>query len=228
MLQGYSLEGSSCDGCAAGYYVPDPPAYLSIMVRSEGANACESDKIGSEMGRGWIWVNGADTLHGSVSSGDISHIGGRGHSVVVVNRHTGKVESAKTFDTNADAGADQALAKHLNKIADGMVVIIATGDEASDNCCEASGKYIAALATNLMTSPDEGTPDGYRAMYAIIGMKGATGDETWTRVSRSPGDADSCTGNKPAILVHSFKRCVHPRQRIRTRRSRALALSAVG
>ena len=94
----------------------------------------------------------------------VSFLQKRGHNIVVIDRN-GKLMKRASFDTHGHASSGSQMAKFINKIRWGRIVLIAVQDDGSKYIANAT----AALATLGATEP---YTLGFRSSWAFIGMKG--------------------------------------------------------
>eukprot|EP00439_Symbiodinium_sp_Y106_P054631 s1250_g7.t1 len=91
---------------------------------------------------------------------------GRGLSVVVLDEHGTSASELHVFDTGFEAGGSAPLATLLNSLSEGVGVMIAAMDDASDNLTLAARNAIKQLGATQIDNL------GYRGSYALIGVKG--------------------------------------------------------
>jgi hypothetical protein len=95
-------------------------------------------------------------------------VGRRGYNVAVFDEKTGALMDRRGFDTAANAYESEALAAHLDGVAPGSIVILATKGDAAAQLTEA--------ALDAFQSIGSGVADlqGLRGQaHALIGVKGA-------------------------------------------------------
>lgn len=91
---------------------------------------------------------------------------GRGLSVVVLDEHGTSASEMHVFDTGFQASGSAPLASLLNSLSEGVGVMIAAMDDASDNLTLAAINAIKELGATQIDNL------GYRGSYALIGVKG--------------------------------------------------------
>ena len=90
----------------------------------------------------------------------------RGWNIVVVEKSSGKFESVAAFDTYGNSNASSDMAKYINNIKDGRIVLVAVSDEATGRLYDDG---IAALESVGAVDPKS---IGYRGSLALVGYKG--------------------------------------------------------
>lgn len=125
--------------------LPDPP--VSIVVRSAG----------EEQGAfGHIYVNGVDASPNA-----------RGYNVVVVEPKTGRIQARENFDTFLSGRESLRMARLIESVAEGDLVVVAASDEASQ------ALTVQAVDALKSIGSDEDLRGKFRWSHAIIGVKGA-------------------------------------------------------
>ena len=90
---------------------------------------------------------------------------GRGLSVIVLEEN-GNVSEKHVFDTGFQASGSAPLAELLNGLPQGVGVLVASMDDASDNLTDLARTAIKSLGATRIDDL------GYRGSYALIGVKG--------------------------------------------------------
>ena len=128
-------------------------AVVDVSIESQG---CEDPgRFPVICGRGKIFVRGIDrSLHG------------RGFNFVVVDKVTGKFESAAAFDTNGNPKASSDMKRFIDEIKEGMIVLVAVQDEAFTKLTDEGQKALESLGAVNPASI------GYRGSFALVGVKG--------------------------------------------------------
>jgi hypothetical protein len=91
----------------------------------------------------------------------------RGYNVAVLDPESGEVERTRHFDTFASEEESRQLAEFISGVAEGRIVAVAVGDEASLNLTKE-----AVLALRTIGSQED-LRGMFRWGHAIIGVKGA-------------------------------------------------------
>ena len=98
----------------------------------------------------------------------------RGWNIVVVDKSSGKFESSVVFDTHGNSNASSDMAKFINNIRDGRIVLVAVSDEGTERLYDDG---VAALESVGAIDPKN---IGYRGSLALVGYKGSV-KRRWVR-----------------------------------------------
>jgi hypothetical protein len=127
--------------------------FLDVAIRAEGC-----DDAGKRGGCGTTTIN--------IGGKDQSQRN-RGHNVVVLDQSSGDVLESESFDTYGSAQQGKDLARFIENVQDGRVVVVATQDSANTHSKYANDalKGIGAGAVTLKR----------RDTFAVVGMRGIFG-----------------------------------------------------
>ncbi len=91
----------------------------------------------------------------------------RGHNLVVIDDTSGRVLDTRHYDTHFYAAESDSMARYIERLPQGRIVLLAIMDEGSQNLTPSAYMALESLGSQLIRSV------GFRDSWAMIGRKGA-------------------------------------------------------
>jgi hypothetical protein len=150
------------------------PAYLIGRTGTQAPVDIEATSATGPSARASLRINGLEQLDRN----------GRGYVIAVLDPRDGRLASLGWFDTLRDPEESSRLARHLEGVPAGAIVVALVRDEGTANLSPEALRALASIGARADVS------GRFREAHAVIGVKGAT-----------PGDVVERSGSEPVRVA---------------------------